>query len=179
MNRILVAVALAAPASSAGAGDAPANRFEPLAFLAGSCWKGAFPDGQSSDEHCFEWVYGGRFLRDRHIVSGQRAPYQGETWYGWDPEKASIVYWYFNSLGGVSTGTAAATEEGIVFPERHASGGKVRELRNLWRRTGPDSYRTVLTEKKGDAWVELWTMEFHRSSRASSRTTTDARAQSG
>jgi hypothetical protein len=62
----------------------PAAHFQPQAFLAGSCWKGTFADGKRTDEHCFEWIYGGQFLRDRHTVTGRPAPYGGETIYYFD-----------------------------------------------------------------------------------------------
>lgn len=161
-----VALFVVATYSSGGELAPPAepSPLAPMAFLAGSCWVAAFPDGEATDEHCFEWVYGGKFLRDRHVVRGRRDPYQGETWYGWDAEQQSIAYWYFNSLGGVSTGTGSSTAEGLVFPERHASDSGVREFRNVWRQTGHDSYCAVLTEKRGPAWVEVWTMEFTRTS---------------
>jgi hypothetical protein len=164
LHRCIAALGQLFVASAVVAQVPETERFRPLAFLVGSCWTGTFPDGKSTDEHCFEWVYDGKFIRDRHKTAGPRAPYEGETWYGWDAEKGSLVYWYFNSLGGVSTGTAQATAEGIMFPERHVSGQEVREFRNVWRRTGPDTYRTILTERKGEEWVELWTMEFRRPS---------------
>jgi hypothetical protein len=48
--------------------------YQPLAFLAGHCWKGSFPGGKQTDEHCFTWIYEGKFLRDRHTVHGEGQP---------------------------------------------------------------------------------------------------------
>jgi hypothetical protein len=31
-------------------------------------WRGAFPDGKATDERCFSWIYGGKFVRDEHVV---------------------------------------------------------------------------------------------------------------
>ena len=61
--RILLIVALLVPMAARAE---PSAHFAPQAFLAGSCWRGTFPDGKRTDEHCYEWVYAGQFLRDRH-----------------------------------------------------------------------------------------------------------------
>ena len=45
---------------------APVDALKPMAFLAGYCWKGEFPGGKQTDEHCFTWLYDGRALRDTH-----------------------------------------------------------------------------------------------------------------
>jgi len=59
---LLAGMAMAAPA------EAPPAPYQPLAFLVGHCWKGTFPDGKATDEHCFSWIYGGKFVRDEHVV---------------------------------------------------------------------------------------------------------------
>ena len=45
----------------------PAQGYQPLAFLVDHCWKGTFPGGQVTDEHCFSWIYGGKFVRDEVV----------------------------------------------------------------------------------------------------------------
>src|SRR5262245_15982451 len=92
-----VALGLLLGVALAQAADAPSAPLAPLAFLAGYCWDGAFADGKRTDKHCYQWVYGGKFLRDRHVVSGGKEPYQGETLYFWDSETQKIAYIYFNS----------------------------------------------------------------------------------
>jgi hypothetical protein len=54
--------------SSTAAQAAPAEALKPMAFLAGHCWKGDFPSGNQTDEHCFQWAYEGNVLRDVHTV---------------------------------------------------------------------------------------------------------------
>jgi hypothetical protein len=51
----------------------PDQAYQPLTFLADHCWKGAFP-GDRTDEHCFSWIYDGKFLRDRHTVRAEGMP---------------------------------------------------------------------------------------------------------
>lgn len=45
--------------SSLAAADA-SSVYGPLAFLVGHCWKGTFPGGKQTDEHCFSWIYDGK-----------------------------------------------------------------------------------------------------------------------
>jgi hypothetical protein len=44
-----------------------------MAFLAGHCWKVEYQGAKQSDEHCFQWLYDCKALRDVHTVwmSGQ------------------------------------------------------------------------------------------------------------
>ena len=62
---VLLAALAAQAATPAGADkvEVPMSAYQPLAFLVGHCWRGTFPDGRATDEHCFSWIYGGRFVR--------------------------------------------------------------------------------------------------------------------
>ena len=159
---VLAAGLAAAPVASPETPLTP--ELEPLAFLAGHCWGGPFPDGKATDEHCFEWVYDGRFLRDRHIVRGGKKPYRGETLYYWDATGKAITYVYFNSDGGVSRGTATAEGDTLVFPsERHTfEGGATVEYGTTWKREGDDRYVAITRELKDGQWREAWRVNFKR-----------------
>jgi hypothetical protein len=135
--------------------------FAPLEFLVGSCWKGTFPDGKVTDEHCFEWVFDRKFIRDRHVVRGG-APYQGETLYRWDPVEKRIAYWYWGSEGLVVVGHVELAPEGIVFPSTYATAAGEVELKAVWTRLGPDSYRVVQSQPSNGVWKTLWTMDLTR-----------------
>jgi hypothetical protein len=90
---ILGTAALGAAAAAAGA-DAPVAGYEPLAYLVGHCWRGSFPGSTVSDEHCFSWVYGGKFVRDQHVVHhGDGKPDElGESIYVWDAATRRLEY---------------------------------------------------------------------------------------
>lgn len=177
MKRFSLALLLVLAAASALAAEVRAE-LKPLEFLVGSCWTGAFPGGNVTDTHCFESVYGGQFIRDRHAVRGGR-PYQGETLYAWDAAKKKIVYTYWASSGGVSTGVVEPGAAGeLVFPEEHSAGKQKRALRNVWTRQGDDAYEVLVwqiyardpyPEKK-----ELWRMKMTREPAIRSRTETVA-----
>lgn len=146
------------------AGDEPSTpQLKPLAFLAGHCWSGPFADGKRTDEHCYEWVYGGRFLRDRHLVRGGAKPYRGETLYYWDSIEGAITYIYFNSDGGVSRGLVKVDGRTFMFPaERYAEGDATREFATQWIREGEDRYSAVTSELRDGEWQEAWRVPYRR-----------------
>jgi hypothetical protein len=106
-------------------------------------------------------MYGGRFLRDRHVVRGGK-PYEGETIYAVDPATKRLGYTYFSSDGMVITGDALPGTDGIVFPSRYTTAKGVVELEAIWSRVGDTAYRVRNRQKTGDGWKELWTMELRR-----------------
>ena len=137
--------------------------FLPQAFLAGSCWKGTFPDGKQIDEHCFEWVYGQRFLRDRHTVTGGPAPYGGETIYYFDAPSKTVHYLYINVLGGHSRGTVNVKDGVLLFPEEKYSDGKQEQTyRSSWRRDGDDAYLVLTEIKTEQGWKDAWRTRMQR-----------------
>lgn len=163
--------------SAAHAGEPAADRpLAPLAFLAGYCWNGTFADGKTTDEHCYEWVYGGKFLRDRHLVRGGPQPYQGESLYFWDGEQKALAYIYFNSDGGVSRGTLKIEGDTLLFPtERYSEGATTREFSTTLMRDGDERYATVTHELTKGTRVEAWRTAFRRGTALSSAAGSDPR----
>ncbi len=87
---------------------------QPWGALVGHCWVGPAPGGQGTDKHCFEAVYGGQHIRDRHVVTiDGRDVYAGETLYS--ARGSQVIFSYWNSLGGLGTGTAAIAGEDWRF----------------------------------------------------------------
>jgi hypothetical protein len=165
LNPSLFALCLAAGAALA---DAP-SPYQPLAFLAGHCWKGELPQqGQSKqiDEHCFAWMYGGRFLRDQHVVrdpSG-KTTYQGETTYYWNAPAKQIEYIYIEDRGGHSEGQVHPVGDALNFPATDlVDGGRTTTYRTRWQRAGETAYDVVTEFKKGDGWVTAWTVHMQQS----------------
>ena len=112
---------------------------EPWSALAGHCWSGPAP-GKGTDTHCFESVYGGQHIRDRHSVTVDgRVVYAGETIYSVAGPK--IVFTYWNSLGGLGTGEARVDGSKWTFAGTiHATAsGKEQPMKASWV-IGPDGY---------------------------------------
>jgi hypothetical protein len=134
----------------------------PLGFLAGSCWRATMPGGSQVDLHCFTAMLGGRFVRDRHVVSP--SSYSGETLYRWDPAARIIRFDYYASDGSHMAGTALAAPDGLNFPEAdHVDpAGTPMTLRSAWTREGEDAYVAVTEYRQGDSWRILARARFER-----------------
>jgi hypothetical protein len=149
MKKLLIAsTAALGSVGAARAAEAPVPGYQPLAFLVGHCWRGTFPGGTVSDEHCFSWVYGGKFVRDQHVVrhSDGRRDDLGESIYVWDAAARQLQYLYIESAGGFSRGTVASDGDALVFaPTSYLEKGVTQTYRSSWRRVGEDAY-DVLTE---------------------------------
>jgi hypothetical protein len=162
----LLALTLAlAPAAGAPESAALREELKPLQFLVGSCWTGTFPDGKSTDTHCFEAIYGGQFIRDRHVVRGAQTPYEGESIHAWDARQKKLVFTYWANDGSISTGTSEPQASGeILFPEDHSAGLRIR---SVWTPRGADSYDVWVAERKDGQWMEQWRMTMKRAGAAS------------
>ena len=123
--------------------------FKPLAFLNGWCWTGKFPQSNLTDTHCFKSVFGGTHLRDQNTVLGGSNPYQGETIYSWNSNSKSISFTYWNSIGGVSRGTAIPKAGSIIFPDESydAPDGSKISVSTVWQNITENSFDSVTTER--------------------------------
>jgi hypothetical protein len=115
----------------AAAAPALAPPLAPLAPLVGHCWAAELPGGLR-DVHCFEPMYEGRFVRDRHEVSGAGVHYLGETVYG--VEAGRVAYTYWSSDGETVRGTMRGDGRRLDFGESvvRGSGGAEARLRAEW-----------------------------------------------
>ncbi|HET7402549.1 MAG TPA: hypothetical protein VFJ62_12220 [Usitatibacter sp.] len=162
----VVSAALAATlASSAGtAAGEPIAALEPMAFLAGHCWKGAFGDGGATDEHCFAWLYAGKALRDTHTVRMPGRPdYVGETTYYWDSAGKRVEFLYVENLGGISRGTVESVPGALVFPAtQHVEGGKATTYRARWTIVEEGLYEAWAETPSKDGWSTLFKVKMRR-----------------
>ena len=149
-------------AQSSLASPPTASPLSHLAYLAGSCWKGTFAGRNVTDEHCFKWIYNGRFLRDHHIVVGDSVPYEGETTYAWDPAQKQIVYWYIALPGFYSHGTVAPSDS-VLFFHDNLQMSQSRQLRTTWRRSDANTYTVRVEDVTNGQSKELWSMVMRRS----------------
>jgi len=120
------------------------------------------PDRSHIDVHCFTLMLGGRFLRDRHVVTP--SSYSGETLYRWDPAAHVIRFDYYASDGSHMGGTALQAPNGLTFPEaNHVDpAGTPMALRSAWTREGDDAYVAVTEFRRGESWQILARARFER-----------------
>lgn len=163
-RRTLLALAAVLTLAARVDAQAPVSHsadFGALASLVGSCWRGTFPDGKQTDEHCFEWMLDRQFIRDRHVVRGGKL-YAGETIDMWDAAAKQLAFWYWNTEGQLMTGRGTPTADGIDFLTRLPGPTGDTELKATWTPTGPDGFRIWNGQRANGGWKELWTMEMRR-----------------
>ncbi|HEY4304246.1 MAG TPA: hypothetical protein VGM82_07265 [Gemmatimonadaceae bacterium] len=147
--------------TSSSASSLP-SKFAPLEYLVGHCWRGTFAGSSTTDEHCFEWVFDQKFVRDRHVVRGGD-PYGGETIYFWDVTANRIGFSYWNTVGQMMKGYVASVQgDTLGFVTSVASAKATTEIRSTWTRDGSTSYRVRSLERSGDAWKESFALDMKR-----------------
>jgi hypothetical protein len=128
-------LALFAAASVASAPTEMAqSALQPWASFVGHCFSGPAP-GKGVDTHCFEALYGGQHVRDRHEVKVDgKTVYAGETLYSVEGPNVTFVYW--NSLGGVGRGAASVAGDQMSFAGdmRASPTGASQHFDATWRK---------------------------------------------
>ena len=162
----LAGVLVSAAAFSGSAAAAPIEPLQPMAFLAGHCWKGDFPGGKQTDEHCFAWLYDGKALRDTHTVRTPGRPdYIGETTYYWDSAAKRVEFVYIENLGGISRGNMQSMPEALVFPPtQYVADGQAMTYRVRWTRLSDTSYEAWSEMQGKDGWTTMFKLTMKRSS---------------
>ena len=162
----LAGVLVSAAAFSGSAAAAPIEPLQPMAFLAGHCWKGDFPGGKETDEHCFAWLYDGKALRDTHTVRAPGRPdYIGETTYYWDSAAKRVEFVYIENLGGISRGNMQSMPDGLVFPPtQYVADGEAMTYRVRWTKLSDTSYEAWSEMQGKDGWTTMFKLTMKRSS---------------
>jgi hypothetical protein len=152
-------------AAHADGGAQPVEALRPMAFLAGHCWKGEFPDKAQNDEHCFQWIYNRNALRDTHTVRAPGRPdYVGETTYYWDSGSKRVEYLYVENLGGISRGTMETAPGALVFPAtQYVADGQSMTYRVRWTVIDDASYEAWSEMQAKDGWVTMFRLTMKRS----------------
>ena len=142
-----------------------ADPLQPLAAFAGHCYKGEIAAGKDSDEHCFQWILGGKALRDVHVVRGPGHPdYGGETTYYYDSGARRIEYIYLETAGGVMRGHVEPGEGALVFPATtYVAGGQAMTLRVRWT-LASDGYEAWSEAQDKGAWATMFRVRMVKSS---------------
>lgn len=142
----------------------PIAPLQPMAFLAGHCWKGQFADGKQTDEHCFQWLYEGKALRDTHTVRAPGRPdYVGESTYYFDAGAKRVAFLYLENFGGVSRGTMEPVADGLLFPPtQYVADVESMTYRARWTRQGDDAYEAFSEMQGKDGWTTMFRIVLKR-----------------
>jgi hypothetical protein len=156
----------ATPAPSAVAPSGPlVATFGWFAELAGSCWKGDYPDGTTSDTQCYLAQY-------EHLLRGSikmyragspQPTFEGDAVFSRDTAgSGKVIYTQWGSGGIYATGEIAFEGDTLVFRNRQPETGELAQVRAVWRRTGPDSYRVTRERSDDSVWREFLVVDYRR-----------------
>jgi hypothetical protein len=161
MRQLFYCLPLFLAASAPAAEESPLQAF---GFLAGYCWSGEYADTGAVDTHCYTWVYGGKHLRDVHVVKGDGPDYEGETIYSVDGVTGGVIFRYWNSLGGVSDGRMEFSDGALVSAAESYVGedGKPREFRSSLRSLNETQYEARTEERIDGQWSDFSSTIFTR-----------------
>ena len=110
----------------------------PLDFLAGHCWQGKLPNGDT-DTHCFKAERGQ--VIDRHeVVRAGAKVYWGDTVYAWGA--GAIGFTYADMSGGQMKGRVRQAPDGLDFGTSDFvdTGGARTTIATRWVRVGDAAY---------------------------------------
>lgn len=133
--------------------------FQPLL---GGCFDTRPGESDVTDTHCFTDLLG-RYVRDRHIIPGNPG-YGGETLFYYEPETETVDFYYYNSIGGLSSGENVHAADGIAYEREHYQGpdGEWRVFRGRYEDISYSGYTSVTEELQGEDWVEVSRQTFQR-----------------
>ncbi|MCE9594308.1 MAG: hypothetical protein K8S98_08940 [Planctomycetes bacterium] len=141
----------------------PLAQLAPFAPLIGGVWSAPF-NADVHDEQQFEWVYGGKFVRNVHQVKTKdgKVVYEGETIYAWDARDSKIAAWYWNATGGFIDGEARWDGAHMEFEgDNHAGATQTERVRSVTELGRDEWTRTGYFWKDG-AWVEQGKRTYRR-----------------
>jgi len=152
----VVAVMVSVSARVAAA-DELIDQLSPLKPFIGKTWrgelKGSAPDKPMIDVSHWERALNGRAVRVLHSVNN--GEYGGESIITWDPNKKSLVYFYFTTAGFYTTGVM--TIDGNKFISHEIVTGNrqgITEVKSI-SEILPDGRLSVGAQySQGGKWVE-------------------------
>ncbi|HET7452937.1 MAG TPA: hypothetical protein VFL12_09360 [Thermoanaerobaculia bacterium] len=169
---ILVFLALVAAVAPARADDSaatpPALRpVAPLAWLVGGTWTAdctKLGGGMKAIETRYRWSDNDAYVRfTTHFISdkGTLKNYDGNFF--WDPADAALHVWYTDARNEITQGAVAVQGDTMEIAFRaHDFAGKLADMKVAVVRSTNDRYTWSLSEKNGDAWKPLFSLEYIR-----------------
>jgi len=166
----IAAISIQAQTKTSPAGRSTSNLGKPisaLSWLVGGVWTAdatKLGPGMLRIETRYNWSDNDSYLRfTTHFVSEKQdhKTYDGNLF--WDPAKKSLAMWYMDASNHITQGPMAIDGDrwqmwfdGTDFEDKPAS------LRVEVLRKAPDLYRWSLSEKQGDTWKELASLDYSR-----------------
>ncbi len=163
----LAGVLISSAAIGGSAAAAPIEPLQPMAFLAGHCWKGEFRRRQGDRRALLQLA-----LRRQGVARHpHRARAGASRITSARPPTTTIrrakrvEYIYIENLGGISRGNMQSTPEALVFPAtQYVADGQAMTYRVRWTRLSDTSYEAWSEMQGKDGWTTMFKLTMKRSS---------------
>jgi hypothetical protein len=115
----------------------------------------------------------GRYLRGTIEIiadgagSASRPPYRGDSIFFWHGERAEMDVHYWSDAGAHGVMTGRVEGDRIVFRGIPSPGAA--EMRTIWTRSDPDSFRVLQQRRDGEGWVDVVSVVYARAAPSATR----------
>lgn len=131
------------------------HRLAALEPLAGSCWRGASPDGRKTETRCFSATYN-MFMQDRATVEEGGTTRVRYTMYFHDVMGRTITFRDDGRDGQERAGRVVPDDAGLLFEDYPVNAAGRATTRTSWRRDGPDAWLVRGEMRFPTGWRESW-----------------------
>jgi hypothetical protein len=171
-RRILATLVLLAAAALVRAGEPPASPpagrpIASLAWLVGGTWTAdctKLGGGMKAIETRYRWSDNDAYVRfTTHFISqnGTLKNYDGNFF--WDPADAALHVWYTDAKNDITRGSVVVAGDTTEITFRaHDFEGKLADMKAAVVRSTNDRYSWTLSEKDGDGWKPLLSLDYVR-----------------
>jgi hypothetical protein len=140
------------PVQPTPAGYAQEEILERLGRLAGGRWaaEGAWSNGTAfRQEQAYSWELDSTLIGVATYGAQNTGELAAQS-YGiraWSSAEQRMLFWEFNTSGGITSGRVGADgEEGFFYEYTYAVNGTSRTLRDVWRRIDENTYAFTVGE---------------------------------
>ncbi|MEM9917629.1 MAG: DUF4440 domain-containing protein [Bacteroidota bacterium] len=140
--------------------DSPLSPFD---ALVGKTW---VAEGQWADGSVFKQEVVFEYDLNKQVVKAHSMGFTDEvrTVWGarshgirqWDAEKQQIVFWEFDTFGGLTQGTVQTDSSGFYYEYEYGDGAQKNQLTDAWEQIDPYTYSFKVGVRSNDQWQEVY-----------------------
>jgi hypothetical protein len=156
----------AAPAAAAASVVQTDKPISQLAWLTGGVWTAdasKMAPGLRIETR-YQWSDNGSYIRfTTHFITDKTTMKTYDGNFFWSPAQKTLSMWYMDARNDITEGPVKVSGDSeVMFFDGEDFEGKQASLKVEVLRKSPDLYEWILTEKDGDSWKPLASLEYVR-----------------